>query len=73
MRNRQEATYTRVQAKPEWDQLLSAIPPNTSKASIAQFMLEPKINATLLNIINEAKDIRALVIELVSTPEYQLC
>jgi hypothetical protein len=43
-----------------------------SKTSIAEFMLEPKPGNALLSAINASTDIKAMVIELVSSPEYQL-
>ena len=73
MRNRQEATYTRVQARPDWNQFLQAIPANANKINIAEFMLEPKIGSSLAEAINNAKDTKAVVVEVVSSPEYQLC
>jgi uncharacterized protein (DUF1800 family) len=72
VRNRQEAVNTRVQAQPDWDKFLSAIPKDLNKTSIAQFMLEPKLSNTLISTINQSTDIKAMVIELVSSPEYQL-
>ena len=71
-RNKQQFVNTNVQASPDWDKFLSSIPKGTSNTAIAQFMLEPKLNNTLLNKINNITDMKALVIELASTPEYQL-
>ncbi|MFD2872999.1 DUF1800 family protein [Mucilaginibacter ximonensis] len=70
--NQQENVHLRVQTRPDWDKFLSSIPKSLSKTSIAQFMLEPKISAALTHSINSAADIKAMVIELVSSPEYQL-
>jgi hypothetical protein len=72
MHNRQEATNTKVQAQPDWDKFLSAIPKQLNKTSIAQFMLEPKLSDALMNTVNQSKDIKSMVVELVSSPEYQL-
>jgi len=69
----QQAVHTRVEATPDWDKFLKSIPDNLSKADIAQFILEPKMNNTLMNTANQSADIRALAIDMVSTPEYQLC
>lgn len=69
----QQAVYTRVQATPDWDRFLKSIPDNLSKTDIAQFMLEPKMSNTLMNMANQSVDIRSLAIDMVSTPEYQLC
>jgi uncharacterized protein (DUF1800 family) len=73
MRNEQQFISTKVQATPDWDKFLQNIPKKYQKADIAQFMLEPKLSNTLINSINKAADTKAMVIELASTPEYQLC
>jgi hypothetical protein len=62
-----------VQAQPDWDKFLQAIPANTSKTAIAQFLLEPALSNTLINTINQSADLKGMVIDMVSTPEYQLC
>ena len=73
VRNQQPFVSTRVQAQPDWDRFLQSIPKNIAKTGIAEFLLEPKLSSTLINSINNATDTKALAIELVSTPEYQLC
>ena len=72
-RNQQQVMNTKVQAQPDWDKFLSNIPKRESNIEIAQFLLEPNLNSTLVNSINSTTDIKAMVIEVVSTPEYQLC
>jgi uncharacterized protein (DUF1800 family) len=72
MRTQQPFVNTRVQAQPDWNKFLSAIPKDMNKTSIAQFMLEPKLSSALMNSVSQSKDTKALVIELVSSPEYQL-
>ena len=72
MRNRQESVNTKVQAQPNWDKFMQSIPKGMSKTSIAQFMLEPKLSNALVSAVNQSKDTKAMVIELVSSPEYQL-
>lgn len=69
----QQAVYTRVQATPDWDKFLKSIPDKLSKTDIAQFILEPKLNNTLASMASQSADIRSLAIDMVSTPEYQLC
>jgi len=73
MHNQQQAVATKVQAQPDWDKFLNSIPKDTSKMAIAQFILTPKLNNTLINTVTQATNIKDMVIELVSTPEYQLC
>jgi hypothetical protein len=72
-RNQQQVVNTKVQATADWDLFLQGIPKQFDKTEIAQFMLEPRIGTILMNNIKVAKDLKAMVIELVSSPEYQLC
>jgi uncharacterized protein (DUF1800 family) len=71
--NQQPFVSARVQSQPDWGRFLQNIPKNTSKIAIAQFLLEPKLSDTMVNNINQSTDTKAMVIEVVSTPEYQLC
>ncbi|HEY4326527.1 MAG TPA: DUF1800 domain-containing protein [Mucilaginibacter sp.] len=73
VRNHQQDVNTKVQATADWDKFLQTVPKKASNIEIAQFMLEPKLNSTLINNISRSTDVKTMVIELVSTPEYQLC
>jgi uncharacterized protein (DUF1800 family) len=73
VRTQQQSVSTRVQAQPDWNKFLQYIPPNITKTSLAQFMLEPKLSTTFINNINQSADIKTMAIEIASTPEYQLC
>ena len=73
VRKQQLNVIKRVQAQPDWDKFLQEIPADTSKEQIAEFMLEPPVNKTVNDEINNAPDIKTTVIQIVSTPEYQLC
>ncbi|MFI5157933.1 MAG: DUF1800 family protein [Sphingobacteriales bacterium] len=72
MRHQQHVVNTRVQAEPDWDKFFSGIPKDMSKTEIAQFLLEPQLNGTVQNTVNGDNDLKIMVVELVSTPEYQL-
>lgn len=63
----------RTQAVPDWDKFLHDIPLNVSRLEVAGFMLEPKLNQTVINEVNQSPDIKSMVIQVASTPEYQLC
>ena len=63
----------RVQAEPDWDKFFHDIPANTSNEDIARFMLEPALDKTVIDEINQTTDMKSIVIDIVSTPEYQLC
>jgi len=73
VRKQQLNVIKRVQATPDWDKFLKEIPADTSKTQMAEFMLEPKLNKTVTDGINNTTDIKTAVIQIVSTPEYQLC
>jgi uncharacterized protein (DUF1800 family) len=63
----------RVQAQPDWNKFFNGIPGETSKIQVAEFMLEPALNKKVTDKVNSAPDIKTSVIQIVSTPEYQLC
>jgi len=63
----------KVQAQPDWDRFLKDIPPNTTPTQIAQFMLEPKLDKTVTDEVANSTDLKTTIIQIVSTPEYQLC
>ncbi|WP_261381018.1 DUF1800 domain-containing protein [Mucilaginibacter pallidiroseus] len=71
--NKRKDVNTQVQTQPDWSRFLNGIPANTSRATIAQILIAPRLNNNLMNIVTRSKDVKAMVIELVSTPEYQLC
>lgn len=73
VRNRQSAVNTRVQTQVDWDKFLKDIPGHLSNTETAQFLLEPQLNSTIQNTVSASTDIKTMAIELVSTPEYQLC
>jgi len=63
----------RVQAQPDWDRFLKAIPTGTNADMIAQFMLEPAVDKPVSDEIGSTTDLKTAIIQIVSTPEYQLC
>jgi uncharacterized protein (DUF1800 family) len=63
----------RVQAQPDWDKFFKEIPEDTPRIQIAEFMLEPPLNKTVTDEVNANQDIKTTIIQIVSTPEYQLC
>lgn len=72
-RKQQLNVIKRVQAQPNWDKFMADIPKNTTHEEIARFMLEPNINNIAIKEVSQIADVKTLVIQLVSTPEYQLC
>ena len=73
IRNRQAIVNTKVQAQPDWDKFLQNVPKNLSRTEIARFILEPNPGPTIQSAAEQSADIKTLAVELVSTPEYQLC
>lgn len=71
-RSQQQFVNARVQAQPDWDKILKALPPGASKTEIAAFILQPQVSKTLAAELNKAPDIKTAIIQTVSTPEYQL-
>lgn len=72
--NRQQFNNAkRTQAFPDWNKFLSEIPLKEPREEIAAFMLEPPLNPVVLNAVNQAPDIKSMIIQVASTPEYQLC
>ncbi|UEG53018.1 DUF1800 domain-containing protein [Mucilaginibacter daejeonensis] len=72
-RKQQFNVIKRVQAQPDWNKFLQGVPLKISHEELAQYLLEPPINARIKAEVDAAPDIKTLVIQLVSTPEYQLC
>jgi uncharacterized protein (DUF1800 family) len=72
-RKQQLNVIKRVQAQPDWDKFLKELPTDITKEQVATFMLEPPINNDIISEVNNAPDMKATVIQIVSTPEYQLC
>lgn len=73
MPNARKVINTQVQTQPNWDEFLASIPPKTSKATIAGLLLATPLSNNLTQLINKATSTKAMAVELVSTPEYQLC
>jgi uncharacterized protein (DUF1800 family) len=73
VRKQQLNVIKRVQAQPDWEKFLKEIPGDASKVQVAEFMLEPPLNKTVTDEVNMAPDLKTSIIQIVSTPEYQLC
>jgi hypothetical protein len=73
VRKQQLNVIKRVQAQPDWERFLKEIPGDASKVQVAEFMLEPPLNKTVTDEVNMAPDLKTSIIQIVSTPEYQLC
>ncbi|WP_295770702.1 DUF1800 domain-containing protein [uncultured Mucilaginibacter sp.] len=72
-RKQQFNVIKRVQANADWNKFLEGIPLKAQREQVAAYLLEPPLNARIVAEVNKAADIKTMVIQLVSTPEYQLC
>jgi len=72
-RKQQLNVVKRVQATPNWDKFLKELPKDISHEDMARFLLEPELNKTVVDEVNRPGDIKTVVIQIASTPEYQLC
>ena len=72
-RKQQLNVIKRVQTQPDWTRFLKNIPANTSPGQVAAFILEPKVNKGVIEEVSKSTDMKSAVMQIVSTPEYQLC
>ena len=63
----------RIKAKVDWDKFAEGLPSKMEKEELASFLLRAPINNVLLNNISASADLKTKVVQLLSTPEYQLC
>ncbi|TWR24239.1 DUF1800 domain-containing protein [Mucilaginibacter achroorhodeus] len=73
MPNRKQQTQTPAQTTPDWNKFLNDIPKGTTKDQVASVILAAPIDNSIKAVIAQSSNIRSMVVELVSTPEYQLC
>ena len=72
VRNAQQFISMRVQSQPNWDKFDQATPKGTSKTDLMNFLLEPQASKALRDGISQTSDDRTAIVEIVSSPEYQL-
>lgn len=63
----------KINATVDWGKFLEQIPAEINTDELASFLLQPKVSKTLLNSLSETADLKTKVVQIVSTPEYQLC
>ncbi|MFD0795623.1 DUF1800 family protein [Mucilaginibacter litoreus] len=73
MPNQPNKVKEQALSRPHWDKLTGAIYKGLSNMDIAQTIIAPKLSSGLMSIIKQSADMKTMIIELVSTPEYQLC
>ena len=70
-RRNRNAFPVRIQSNPDWARFLNEIPDNISKEELAYLLLAPPANPRVAEL--QFKSIKDAAIQLISTPEYQLC
>jgi uncharacterized protein (DUF1800 family) len=63
----------RIKATVNWDKFSDQIPEAINKEQLASFLLQPKVSKTLLDNISNSESLKTKVVQILSTPEYQLC
>lgn len=63
----------RIKANVDWDQFAKNMPSNIDKESLAGLLIRASITKNLLGNVSEEANLKTKVVQLLSTPEYQLC
>ena len=56
-----------------WEKFLNQIPVEMDTNMLANFLLQPTVNKNFLHSLSETADLKIKVVQIISTPEYQLC
>ena len=72
---RKESTKVaqRTKAHVDWDKFVKGLPADLDNRELATFLLQSPVTATLLSNISPSSDLKTKVVQILSTPEYQLC
>ncbi|MET4080519.1 uncharacterized protein (DUF1800 family) [Pedobacter sp. UYP30] len=62
-----------INASANWTEFLKTLPANISPVKLASFLLQPSVSNNLRAMISNNKSLKSTVVEVTSTPEYQLC
>lgn len=63
----------RVQADADWEKFEAQMPKDMNNRELAGFLLQAKIDGNFLNDISKTRDLKMRIVQILSTPEYQLC
>lgn len=61
-----------IRTRPDWDKFLQELPPNADKTELADLLLAPVLDPSQIEKF-KAGSLKDTAVQLVSTPEYQLC
>ncbi|MCZ4245909.1 DUF1800 domain-containing protein [Pedobacter punctiformis] len=70
---KQNVVKSFVNAKADWPKFLDTFPKDFRPLDLAEFLLQPKLNSKITNMVADNKGLRSTTIEITSMPEYQLC
>lgn len=73
MKRQSKKVAQRIQATVDWTKFEDQLPKNITKEQLTAFLLQPKVNKQILNNISTTDNIKNMVVQIISTPEYQLC
>lgn len=62
-----------VNANANWPKFLSTLPRGLTPLELTEFLLQPKLNDKITNMVSDNKGLRSTAVEITSMPEYQLC
>lgn len=70
---KQKVVKSYINASADWPEFLKTLPENISPINLAAFLLQPPLSDKLKAMIVNNKSLKNTVVEVTSTPEYQLC
>lgn len=72
LRREQKRVRSRTRTRPDWQMIEADVPEGTAPATLANWLIAPRLSDTELARINAAS-VKDTCIQLVSMPEYQVC
>jgi len=70
---KQKTVKSYVNAQANWPRFLDTLPKNLSPLELTEFLLQPKLNTKITQMVSDNKGLRSTAVEITSMPEYQLC
>ena len=62
-----------VNANANWPKFLDTLPKNLTPLQLTEFLLQPKLNDKIVEMVSNNEGLRSTAVEITSMPEYQLC
>ena len=70
---KQKVVKSYINASANWPEFFKTLPEDISPTDLASFLLQPTLSDKLQAMISQNKSLKNTVVEITSTPEYQLC